>query len=508
MSGLDRSAVVGIVGAGVMGGGIAEVAARAGHPVRLFDAVPEAPRQAIDAIAGRLARAVEKGRLSGEQSNAMMARIVAAADLADLGPSALVVEAAAESLGVKRELFAALEQACAAEAILATNTSSLAIEAIAAELRHPERVVGMHFFNPAPLMGLVEVVSGLATRPGVAATVFETASAWGKVPVHVRSTPGFIVNRVARPFYGEALAVLAERGADAPTIDAILREAGGFRMGALELTDLIGQDINAAVSASIYEAFHQDPRYRPSLVQKALVDAGRLGRKSGQGVYDYRPDAVRPRAADAPPGMHPDCVRVSGDLGWAEPLVPMIASAGVRVERDPAGGHSDRHVSLPAGGQLRATDGALATQHAARLGEPVVLFDLMREPLTAGRVAMAASDGCPDDVLAEAVGLVQVLGKRVSVIDDVPGLVLMRTLAMLANEACDVVHQGIAEADAVDTAMMNGTNYPEGPLAWADRLGAATVLQVLENLASAYGDGRYRPSLRLRRRVLAGQPLR
>jgi 3-hydroxybutyryl-CoA dehydrogenase len=500
MTALASNAIVGVVGAGTMGAGIAQVAATAGHPVRLFDIAPEAAERAIAGIAGRLQRSVDKGRLTAVERSAILARLTPAADLTALAPALLVIEAAVEQLEIKRQLFAELEELCDASAILASNTSSLSIDAIAGGLARPERVAGLHFFNPAPVMALVEVVSGLTTAPEVAATLYDTAAAWGKTPVYAGSTPGFIVNRVARPFYGEALRLLEERACDAATLDAILRDSGGFAMGPLELTDLIGQDVNHAVSSSVFAATYGDPRYRPSLLQKALLDSGRLGRKSGRGFYDYRDGAERPRPAEAAPAPAPERIRILGDLGPAATLADLIAAQGIAVETASGEGR----IELPAGAELRLTDGRLATDCAASAGHPVILFDLALDYATARRLALAPSDGCPPEALSEAVGLLQSLGKTVSVIDDAAGLVVLRTLAMLANEAAEAVHQGVAGAADIDLAMVKGVNYPRGPLAWADSLGPARILAVIENLAAVYGDGRYRPSPLLRRLALTG----
>jgi 3-hydroxybutyryl-CoA dehydrogenase len=286
---------VGVVGAGAMGRGIAQVAAAAGHRVLLSDAIAAVVDRARDTINAGLARDVAKGRLEQSRADALLARIENVGAMPD-GASAfsecgIVIEAVAEDLGVKRALFAALERVVARETILATNTSSLSIAAIAAATTHTDRVVGMHFFNPAPLMALVEIVPAITTSPDVTERTRQLAVEWGKTTVVATDTPGFIVNRVARPFYGEALRILEEGIADVATIDWSMREIGGFRMGPFELMDLIGNDVNFAVTTSVFEGFFYDPRYRPSLMQRRLVDAGLLGRKRERGYYDYRAGA-------------------------------------------------------------------------------------------------------------------------------------------------------------------------------------------------------------------------
>ena len=502
MTAIAEGARIAVVGAGTMGSGIAQVAAAAGHPVMLFDVAEAAVERAQEAIARGLARAVERGRIDQRERAATLARIRPTGSLADAADAALVVEAVAEDLDVKHGLFRELETIVAPDAVLASNTSSLSITALAANLAHPGRVVGMHFFNPPPLMALVEVVSGLATDAAVADAVFDLAQRWGKSPVHARSTPGFIVNRVARPFYGEALRLLDEGAADIATIDALLREAGGFRMGPFELIDLIGLDVNLAVSKSVHAAFHGDPRYTPSIIQQDYVDGGRLGRKSGRGFYDYADGATKPEPATAPEGTAPEAVLIEGDLGPAQGLADAIARAGLPVSRDDAGPAGPMLVLD--GAALALTDGRLAAERAREARHPLVLFDLALDYGSCTRVALAPAPDADPNALARACGLFQALGKRVSLIADSPALVVMRTVAMLANEAADAVLRGVCDAAAVDVAMRMGVNYPLGPLAWADAVGPARVLAVLDNLARLYGEDRYRASLKLRQLVAAG----
>jgi len=498
---LSTSAPVGVIGAGTMGVGIAEVAAAVGHPVLLHDNRAGAAAAAVETLAARLGKRVERGRLTAAERDALLGRITPCDDLGDLAPAMLTVEAIVEDLAIKRALFARLEEVVAADALLASNTSSLSITALGATLARPGQLVGMHFFNPVPVMALVEVVAGLASEASALACVEATARGWGKRPVRVTSTPGFIVNRVARPFYAEALRLLQEGAADAATLDALMRDAGGFRMGPFELMDLIGHDINFAVTNTVFDAFFQDPRYRPSLVQQALVDAGRLGRKSGHGFYDYATDAVRPEPQSSTATAAPHRLTVHGDLGPAEPLVALAAEAGVAVERRDGDGWLDID-----GARVALSDGRTATARSAADGVPWVLFDLALDYASAPRLALAAADQADDTALAAATGLFQALGKAVTRVDDTPGLVVLRTVCLLANEGIEAVLQQVCSATAVDEAMRYGVNYPRGPLAWADAIGPARVLAVLDHLAAAYGEERYRASLLLRRRVAAGRP--
>ncbi len=294
---LSTATPVAVVGAGAMGTGIAQVALRHGHDVLLADARPGAASDAADRLSVALAREVEKGRLEPGVADAMMRRLTPLRGTEDLGPLAacgLVVEAVVEDLPVKRELFRRIEREVADDAVLATNTSSLAVAAVAGACRRPGRVLGVHFFNPAPVMPLVEIVPALTTDAAVVRETRALVDAWGKKTVLAADTPGFIVNRVARPFYGESLRILDEGLADAPTIDWALRERAGFRMGPFELMDFIGHDVNFAVTRSVYDGTFHDPRYRPSLTQQRLVEAGRLGRKTARGFYNYAEGAAPP----------------------------------------------------------------------------------------------------------------------------------------------------------------------------------------------------------------------
>jgi 3-hydroxybutyryl-CoA dehydrogenase len=376
---------VSVVGAGAMGAGIAQVAAMAGHPVTLVDAVTGAAEDGVARIIAGLQRLEAKGRIDSARLEAVAERLRTVTHVEDLPASALVVEAVREDLDTKRRLFEVLGEQQPAETLLATNTSSLSIDAIAEGLPGPGRFLGLHFFNPPPVMRLVEVVHGAATSDEVLSAATELVQAWGKTPVRCTSTPGFIVNRVARPFYGEAQRMLMAGVADAATLDEALRRAG-FRMGPFELTDLIGQDVNLAVGASVWEQTGRDPRYEPVQVQRDLVEAGHLGRKTGQGIYRY--------AADGRP-------------------VGAVADEGRLAE---------------------LVDGPVETDPVAR------------------------------------------------------------TVAMLVNEAVDLVHRGEASAEDVDTAMRLGTNYPRGPVEWGAEIGYAVVADQLAALDRAFPGGRYRPS--------------
>ena len=505
MAGLKLSNTVAVVGAGTMGAGIAQLAASAGHRTLLFDTNREAVGRAIEHVEAGLAKLIIRGKMTAEQRTTIIGNIHPAGELTDLAEASLVVEAIIEDLATKRSLFGQLEQICSPETILATNTSSLSITAIAAPLSRPERLVGMHFFNPAPIMKLVEVVRGITTEPDVAQTVCDTASAWGKHPVLAKSTPGFIVNRVARPFYAEGLRALEEGAADCATLDAIMRESGGFRMGPFELMDLIGHDVNFAVTRSVFSAFYNDPRFLPSLIQKELVEGGILGRKSGRGFYDYREDADRPEPVTALDRPHPRRVRISGPLGVADALIPMMERAGLEVVREVTG----EGVMIVDGATIGLTDGRSATRRALDGGIPdTLVFDLALDYEKSGRIALAPADSASEEALGSTIGLFQSIGKEVSVIDDLPGLLVMRTVATLANEAADAVLHQVCDPAGADIAMCSGVNYPKGPLTWADEIGPGCILEVLEHLQQAYGLDRYRPSRLLRRTVENGSSFR
>ncbi len=538
MTALPRDRIVAVIGAGTMGAGIAQVAAAAGHPVLLYDLVAGAAETGIAGVKANLDRLVERKKIAADQSRALLGRIAVARRLEELAPAALIVEAVIEKLEVKRQLFETLEKLVSKETILATNTSSLSITAIAAGMSRPDRIAGMHFFNPAPVMELVEVVTGIATAPSVAEVVLDTAKAWGKSPVMARSTPGFIANRIARPFYGEALRLLEESAADVATIDTAMRACGGFSMGTFEIIDLIGIDVNFLVTQSVWQAFFNDPRYAPSLMQQEMVAAGRHGRKTRRGWYDYHDGAAKPEPRLAPAGLKPKTIVLSqnpelaqarGAFDSAAPLVALARHAGIAVKFDEAppdfdlpggiqyasagGGDLGAHTAEAQYEPLAETairlDGAVLrlsrgeTSHEPGWREPgdvpIVHYDLAFDFAACTHIAISLAPDAPRTALLAAAGFFQAIGKTVLLVEDVPGLICLRIVAMLANEAADAVYRGVCSAADADLATLKGLNYPLGPLAWGRKLGWHRINDVMRGLAGYYGDPRYRVSPLIRR---------
>jgi 3-hydroxybutyryl-CoA dehydrogenase len=514
VSDVPTGSTVGVVGAGTMGAGIALVAALAGHPVRLLDVRPGAAGDAVDTLRSRLQHLARRGKIPAAEADGAAARLAAVSGVSDLAGCGAVIEAVVEDLEVKRALLAELVGVLAPSALLATNTSSLSITALAARLPDPGRLVGLHFFNPADRMRLVEVVRGDGTDPGAIEAAVDLARAWGKTPVVCASTPGFIVNRIARPYYGEAQRLVEERVADPATIDAVLREAGGFPLGPFELMDLVGQDVNLAVSRSVWEQTFHDPRYAPTLLQQRLVDAGRLGRKSGRGVYRYDADG---RTIDATPSTEPDRPPPPGfTLIQDEEIAPFpvmtalidrVLAGGVPVTRqrlgdepppvldgvlDPQLATLGGGIILPGGTRIAETRGAAAYSDWLH-GDDVVLLDWAHDPARCTRIAVMPGPGVRPEGLAQAVGLLQTAGVAVSVLTDSPGGIVARTVSTIVNEAVDLVGRGEATAEDVDVALLLGSGYPSGPLEWDARPGV-DVLAILRELHDHCPTGRYRRS--------------
>lgn len=466
---LDKVAVC---GAGAMGSGIAQVAAQAGASVKIFDINVETLVASRERTLADLRKLQERGKLTAEAFASIAARMEWVSSLEALADRDLIIEAIIEDEGVKGRLFEALEAVVAADAIIATNTSSLPVSRLARTLKAPGRFVGMHFFNPATVMKLVEVVAGVGTDVAVAADIVATAQHWGKAAIPVADVPGFIVNRVARPFYAEAFAALGQAAAEPAVLDALFKGAG-FRMGPLELTDLIGQDVNFAVARSVFESYFGRTRFTPQRRQAALVDAGWLGRKSGRGVYDYSADGVpsiSPVSSDAGPS---DAARQA-----AQTL--LAGRAGVFVEVD--------------GVAVGRTRGLTAQAESGPQGKPVALLDWFAAP-GEGPVGFAASD---DQARAAVLAVLAALSRTGLEIADRPGLIVTRTLAQIVNAAGDAVLEQVASESEVDTALRFGANYPFGPFAWADQFGRGELVATLDAIAAQTGEAIYRPSHYLR----------
>ncbi len=491
---------VGVVGAGAMGRGIAQVLAQCGCAVRLFDTNAAAVDAAIAAVAGALDKQVAKGRLDAGKRDATLAALQPAHALGRLAGCALVVEAVVEDLEVKRALFHQLENVVGPETALASNTSSLSITAIASTCAHPARVAGWHFFNPVPLMKVVEVVDGLATDPAVGDALTALTKRLGHTPVRAKDTPGFVVNHAGRGYTTEALRIVGEGICDFIDVDRVMREAAGFRLGPFELMDLTALDVSHPVMEAIYRQFYDEPRFRPSVITAQRLAGGRLGRKTGAGFYAYGDDAA-PVVEPRPPVALPASVWVSrayadrhGELTW------LLRKMGATVEDQVLPSEDALVVVTPLG-----TDATTTALEQGLDPERTVAIDTL-VPLSSRRTLMTTPVTLPE-VREEAHGLFASDGTAVTVIGDSPGFVAQRVLATTVNIACEIAQQRIASPTDIDLAVRLGLNYPNGPLAMGDALGPMRVLTILRAMHEFYGDPRYRPSPWLTRRALLGVSL-
>jgi 3-hydroxybutyryl-CoA dehydrogenase len=490
---------IGVVGAGTMGRGIVQLFAQARHAVACFDEKPDAAAQGVAATFATLEGLVVKGRLASDALDGIRGHVTSCASLADLAGCDVIIEAIIEDIAVKRDLFARLEDIVADDCILATNTSSLIVAEIASACRRPERVAGLHFFNPVPLMKVAEVIAAVRTAPSVVATLHAIVEGAGHKAVVVSDQPGFLVNHVGRGLYTEGLRIVEEQVASPSEVDDVLRDGLGFRVGPFELLDLTGLDVSSRVMTSIYEQFHEEPRFRPSSLVPPRVAAGLYGRKTGEGWYRYEKGQKVELARKFIPSLP------SGLSVWIDPDAP--DSDGLAALARNAAAKQRSHAS-EADVCLVQPVGEDATSTALRLGlepakcvavDPITPFVRRRTMMLTVTTAPAVRDAAHALLASDEV--------PVTVIGDSVGFVAQRVIATIVNIAANIAQRAIAEVQDLETAVRVGLGYPFGPLHWGDRIGAAKILRILNGQLRTTGDPRYRPSPWIARRAALGVSL-
>lgn len=494
---------IAVIGAGAMGRGIAQIAAQAGSDVLLLDSFAGAAERGREALAAQWQKLHEKGKFDEAHRDALIARVQAVGSIDDLASCDLVIEAVVEDLEIKRTLFKALETVVAPTATLATNTSSLSVTAIAAGLQHPERVAGFHFFNPVPLMKVVEVVAGFKTDAQVGAKLSAYAKQMGHSAVQAQDTPGFIVNHAGRGFGTEALRIVGEGVTDFATIDRILKDQAGFRLGPFELMDLTALDVSHPVMESIYRQYYEEPRFRPSVITAQRLAAGALGRKTGEGFYRYVDGVAQVTPEPTAPTLDlPQSVWVSPRAARRSELLRLVHALGAQLETGATPSGAALIVVAPLGFDV-TTVAAVERLDATR----TVGIDMMIDDAATKRRVIATNPATRLDMRDTAHALFARDGKAVSVIRDSGGFVTQRVVGTIVNIAADMCQQRVCSPADLETAVRLGLGYPQGPLAMGDLYGPTNMLEVLFNLQTVYGDPRYRPSPWLRRRGALGLSL-
>ena len=494
---------IGVIGAGAMGSGIAQIAAQAGCMVQLFDVRNEAATKARDVVFLQWDKLLIKGRLDVSTVEACKSRLHVADAMVQLGSCDLIVEAIVERLDTKRALFSELEAIVDARTVLVSNTSSLSVTVIAAGMTHPERFAGYHFFNPVPLMKVVEVIAGLRTDAEICKRLSTFAREMGHTPVAAQDTPGFIVNHAGRAYGTEALRIVGEGIADFATIDRILRDQAGFKLGPFELMDLTALDVSHPVMESIYHQYYEEARYRPSVITAQRLAGGMLGRKTGQGFYKYRDGKIElpveipaPHVAEMPP------VWVSPRASRRSELLQLLKDLGARIEAGQSASPQALTLVAPLGFDITTVAVVERLDPARTVG-----IDMLIDDAATKRRVLATNPVTRLDMRDAAHALFARDGKAVSVIRDSGGFVTQRVVSSIVNIASDICQQGICTPSDLETAVTLGLGYPMGPLAMGDRYGPTNVLEVLFNMQTVYGDQRYRPSPWLRRRGAIGVSL-
>ena len=486
-----------------MGRGIAQIAVQAGSQVSLYDTQPEAVAKAREAVFQQWDKMQDKGRLSAEAVAVYKSHLLAASSLQDLAACELVVEAIVEKLDIKKSLFTELEKVLPASAVLVTNTSSLSVTAIAAALQRPAQFAGYHFFNPVPLMKVVEVIAGLKTDPAVCQRLTAFASQMGHTPVQAQDTPGFIVNHAGRGYGTEALRIVSEGVADFVTIDRILRDQVGFKLGPFELFDLTALDVSHPVIESIYHQYYEEPRYRPNVITAQRLAAGVVGKKVGEGFYNYVDGAAQvPAEPPVPAAENMPPVWVSPRAARRMELLQILKNLGATIETGASPSPQALTIVAPLGFDITTVAVVERLDPARTVG-----IDMLFEDGATKRRVLATNPATRADMRDAAHALFARDGKAVSVIRDSGGFVTQRVVATIVNIASDMCQQRICSPQDLETAVTLGLAYPMGPLAMGNRLGPDSILEVLFNLQTGYGDPRYRPSPWLRRRGAIGLSL-
>lgn len=515
-----------IIGTGVMGMGIAQIAAQAGNEVLLFDAKKGAAKQGRQSLQTTLEKLTAKGKFTDAELQSALNNLMVIEDLSQIAKVEIVIEAIVENLEIKHQLFKQLEQVVAADTILATNTSSLSVTAIASVCEHPERVAGFHFFNPVPLMKIVEVIPGLSTKPSVVKTLTDLAKRMGHLGVVAKDTPGFIVNHGGRAYGTEALKILGEGVASFEQIDRILREGAGFRMGPFELLDLTGIDVSHPVMESIYNQYYFEPRYRPHPLTRQMLEGKKLGRKVGEGFYHYKDgqkvtaDTSQQSSSEASGSKTGSdtsntSVWIRADLAEdKKQLIDYLSASNITIDKNDKP-NPDSLVLLAIYGE-DTTNAAIRYQVDPK---QALAIDMLND-LSKHRTLMP-SVVTKDKFVTQAYALFGKSNKLAKSSDDhthessnaavdatlikeSTGFVTQRVVAMVINLGCDMAMQGIASPEDIDNAVKLGLGYPYGPISWGDKLGAERILLILERIYGLTGDPRYRPSPWLQRRAKLG----